>query len=101
MPTSDHMSKIKRFFKSKWTIGAIVLVVVFGVYWFFIRSGTATYQLITVTRGSIPETVSATGNTTPLKSVSLSFQNSGTIGRVNYSLGDYVSAGAVIAELNT
>lgn len=93
--------KIKTFIKSKWTIGGVVLLALFAGYWFFIRKGGAAYQLITVTRGSITETVSATGNTTPAKSVSLSFQNSGTIARVNYELGDYVSAGTIVAELNT
>jgi len=87
--------------KKYWIIGAVIVVALVAVYWFFIRSSGTAYKFITVTQGSVTETVSATGNTTPIKSVSLSFQNSGTIARVNYSLGDYVGAGAVIAELNT
>ena len=98
---STFFTKLPRFFKSKWTIGILILVLSGGGYWFFVRSSSTTYQFIAVTRGSITETVSATGNTTPTKSVSLGFQNSGTIARVNYALGDRVSAGAVIAELNT
>lgn len=92
---------MKKFMKSKWTIGIVALVLIVGVYWFFIRSSGTTYQFIAVTRGSITETVSATGNTTPTKTVSLGFQNSGTIARVNYTLGDQVTAGAIIAQLNT
>ena len=90
-----------KFLKSKWTLGIIGIVLLIGVYWFFIRSNGPSYQFITVTRGSITETVSATGNTTPMKSVSLGFQNSGTVAHVYYDLGDQVSAGAVIAELAT
>lgn len=87
--------------KKYWIIGLIILVALGGGYWFFVRSSGTPYQFITVTQGSITETVSVTGNTMPTKSVSLGFQNSGTIARVNYSLGDQVSVGAVIAELNT
>ncbi|HUY05607.1 MAG TPA: efflux RND transporter periplasmic adaptor subunit [Candidatus Paceibacterota bacterium] len=89
------------FVKSRWLISAIILVILFGGYWFFLRGSRTIYQFIPVTEGSITETVSVTGNTTPAKSVSLGFQNAGTIARVNDTLGDRVSAGAVIAELDT
>jgi len=91
---------MKSFFKSKWTIAGIVLLALIGIYWFFHRGGTV-YQFVPVTQGSITETVSVTGNTTPTQSVSLGFQNSGTITHVYYSLGDRVSAGTVIASLDT
>ena len=99
MPTSPSM--LSRFFKSKWALGFTALILIGGGYWFFVRSSGPVYQFITVTRGSITETVSATGNTTPMKSVSLGFQNSGTIARVYYNLGDQVTAGEVIASLST
>ena len=89
------------FFASKWVLGVLALLCLFAGYWFFARSSGTAYQFIPVTQGSITETVSVTGNTTPAKSVSLGFQNAGTIARVNYNLGDTVSAGAVIAELDT
>ncbi|MHB8860672.1 MAG: efflux RND transporter periplasmic adaptor subunit [Minisyncoccota bacterium] len=92
---------MKTFLKSRWVIGALVVIALGAGYWFFLRSRSAPYQFITVTRGTIAETVSVTGNTTPTKSVSLGFQNTGTIARVSYNLGDHVSAGAVIAELST
>ena len=92
---------MKTILKSKWALGAIALVVLGAGYWFFVHTSGAAYQFITVTRGSITETVSVTGNTTPTKSVSLGFQNTGTIAHVYYDLGDRVSAGAVIAELST
>ncbi|MCR4333587.1 MAG: efflux RND transporter periplasmic adaptor subunit [Patescibacteria group bacterium] len=85
----------------KWGYAVIVVVLVAGVYLFFFRGAGAAYQFITVTQGSITETVSVTGNTMPTKSVSLGFQNTGTIARVNYSLGNWAAAGTVVAELNT
>jgi len=58
-------------------------------------------QMVTVTRGPIAETVSVTGNTAPIESVSLAFQNSGTIARVYHRIGDRVYAGEIVAQLNT
>jgi RND family efflux transporter MFP subunit len=99
MPTSG--TKLLTLLKSKWVLALIAVVLIGGGYWFFVRKSSSTYQFITVTQGSITETVSATGNTTPTQSVSLGFQNSGTVARVYYNLGDQVSAGTVIAELTT
>jgi len=96
------MDRLKKIFTSLWGIVSIgVLILIVGVYWFFVRGDSVPYQFITVTRGSIIETVSITGNTTPIKSVSLGFQNAGTIAHVYKNLGDHVSAGEVITELNT
>lgn len=90
-----------RFFPRLGYVSIAVIVLIVAAYVVFFSSGNAPYQFITVTGGPIVETVSVTGNTTPTKSVSLGFQNAGTIAQVNYSLGDQVYAGAVIAELNT
>jgi RND family efflux transporter MFP subunit len=94
-------NKIPKFFKSKWTIGIIVIIVLLVGYHFIAGGSKPASTLITVTKGSITEVVSATGNTTPMQSVSLSFPDSGTIARVNYQLGAQVSAGDVIAGLDT
>jgi HlyD family secretion protein len=83
-----------------WWVLALVAVLII-VWFFFLRSSAPKYQFATVTRGSITQTVSVTGNTAPTKSVALGFQGSGTIARVSYGLGDFVTAGSVIAELNT
>lgn len=98
---TNFLNKMRELLKSNWVRGVLALVLIFGAYWFFIRSGSTAYQFITVTQGPITETVSVTGNTMPAKSVSLGFQNTGTIARVNYSLGDQVFAGAVVAQLST
>jgi RND family efflux transporter MFP subunit len=99
MPTS--FSATSKFFRSKWVLGTIAIIVLIAGFWFFTHRGKASYQFIPVTKGSIIETVSVTGNTTPMQSVSLGFQNSGTIAHVYYQLGNVVSAGSVIAQLNT
>jgi len=101
-PTSTRLNQLKKILISRWGITSIIVcVLIFGVYWFFVRGSATSYQLVTVTRGSITETVSVTGNTTPTKSVSLGFQNSGTIAHLYHTLGDQVGAGEIVAELNT
>jgi len=92
--------RVPKFFKSKWVIGGLILLVLIVLYIVF-HHPKSTYQFVAVTEGPITETVSVTGNTTPMQSVQLGFQNTGTIARVNYQLGSTVGAGAVIAELNT
>jgi HlyD family secretion protein len=99
MPT--FLNKLPPFLASKWVLGIFTLALVGGGYWIFVRSSSSSLHFVTVTQGSIIETVSVTGAVTPTKSVSLGFQNTGTIARIYYDLGDRVSAGAVIAELNT
>lgn len=78
----------------------VVAILAVGAYFLFFRSSKAPADLVTVTRGTIAEKVSITGNTTPTQSVSLGFQNTGTIDRIYRSLGEKVSAGEVVARLN-
>jgi multidrug efflux pump subunit AcrA (membrane-fusion protein) len=88
--------------KAHKVISATLLLIVCGfLWWAFAASRKTVPQTIAVTEGSITETVSVTGNTKPLKSVSLGFERSGTIARVRYAIGDRVNAGDVLAELNT
>ncbi len=81
--------------------GVVVLAVLGGIYHFWSAGKASPYQFVTVTQGPITEVVSVTGNTTPVKSLSLAFQNAGTIATVNYPVGADVGAGDVIATLDT
>ncbi|MDE2399586.1 MAG: efflux RND transporter periplasmic adaptor subunit [Patescibacteria group bacterium] len=97
---SKFTNKIPKFLKSKWVLGAIGLVIlVIGTYFVFFHK-TIKYQFITVNQGSITESVSLTGNTTPSQSVSLAFGSSGIISNIYSSLGKQVQKGQVLAELN-
>ena len=68
----------------KWKIvGAVVaLLLVVWVIYHFAASGQSQYRTVAVTRGTITETVSVTGNTTPVQSLELGFQNAGSISAV-------------------
>ncbi|MFA5095183.1 MAG: efflux RND transporter periplasmic adaptor subunit [Candidatus Paceibacterota bacterium] len=93
------LAKIPNFLKSKWTIGIVILLIL-GVGGYFLFHKDPTYQYITVQNGSITQTVSLTGNTTPLQSVSLTFGNSGIVSNIYSDLGKQVNKGQVLAELN-
>ncbi len=101
---TDAMSFVStalEFLKTKWGIALIVAVVLGGGWWVFGRGSGAARQFVTVTQGAITETVSVTGNTTPIHSVALAFGTGGTVQNVYASVGDHVSAGALLASLNT
>jgi HlyD family secretion protein len=85
----------------KIVIVVILLVVVWGVYHFWFAGTANQYQLVTVTQGPITEVVNVTGNTTPVQSLDLAFQNGGTVAAVYYPVGSAVSVGSVIAKLDT
>ena len=99
-PFSKTFAAFKKHIRSKRVIVIIVVLAAAGGYYVTHR-GTVLYQFIPVTQGSVIETVSITGNTTPMQSVSLGFQNTGTIGHTYYNLGDTVNAGNVIARLSS
>jgi len=97
---STFSNKVLGFLGSKWVIGTVVLILlgVGGYFLFFNHSPK--YQFVTVQRGSIIESVSITGNTTPSQNVSLAFGSSGIISHTYSSLGKQVQVGQVLAELN-
>ena len=102
MPTEAQSTPPKKrpFYKKKRFIIPAAIVLLFVLYKIFHHAKSA-YQLVPVTQGTITETVSVTGNTTPVQSVSLAFQNSGTIAAVYHDIGEHVTAGTVIAALNS
>ncbi len=96
---SKTIPAARPFWKKKRYIIPAALILIFVLYKIFHHKASP-YQLVPVTQGSITETVSVTGNTTPVQSVSLGFENSGTISNVAYAVGQHVSAGTVIASLD-
>ncbi|MFA5744603.1 MAG: efflux RND transporter periplasmic adaptor subunit [Candidatus Paceibacterota bacterium] len=89
----------RRIIKSKVAMSVIgVALIGIGSFFFFHKSSS--YQFVTVQRGSVAESVSLTGNTTPAKSVDLSFGSSGIIAHTYTTLGASVYAGQILAELN-
>lgn len=65
------------------------------------RTSRPVYQTSTVARGTLRTTVSATGPIANPTSVPLGFKNSGRIAEIYVLLGDRVTAGQILAQLDT
>ncbi len=95
---------MKRFLKLG-AIGIVVAGVVTGAYLHFAArpaaASSASLTTATVQMGTLQATVSSAGNITAAQEVTLNFQQSGTVQKVNVKVGDQVKAGQVLAELDT
>lgn len=101
MKITSYIPRFWQFARKHWIVSLMGILLVAGGVWWYLGTQQDTYQFVTVTKGSIIETVAVTGSTLPIESVSLGFQNSGTIARVYHKVGDRVSAGETLAQLNT
>ncbi len=95
----SFFKKVWKFSKTKWGIATIVVILLLLGYTIFHKKSSP-YTFVEVRTGSITEVVSVTGNTTPIQSVSLAFENGGTIAWVNSAVGQTAYAGQVLAQLN-
>ncbi|OPY58736.1 MAG: Macrolide export protein MacA [Pelotomaculum sp. PtaU1.Bin035] len=86
----------KKFFLG---IAAIMLVVMVG---FYICGGgkkaAGNYITDTVKKGTVANTIPATGAIEPVSTVSLSFKNAEIVKKIYVKLGDHVTAGQILAE---
>ena len=87
---------------------AVVCVAAFGLWWVGIRSdgdsagaATTTRTLATATSGPLSETVSAEGTVAAADTDDLSFAAAGTVTAVNVKAGDTVTAGQVLATIDS
>ncbi len=83
----------------------IVLAVVVAASWFgYEQFGKAKaqaapdYETVTVGRGDISSTVSATGSVLPEREANLNFQGAGSVAKVAVKAGDLVKAGQVLGR---
>jgi multidrug efflux pump subunit AcrA (membrane-fusion protein) len=88
----------------------VVALLAVGIWWFgFHSSGTKSSaagsivapQLVAVTSGTLNATVSAQGTIAALATDALSFSSSGKVTAVNVKAGDSVTAGEVLATLDS
>ncbi|MFA6974051.1 MAG: efflux RND transporter periplasmic adaptor subunit [Parcubacteria group bacterium] len=80
--------------------GIIILVIIAGGY-FYIKSKKpqTTYTTADVTKGSIAQTVSVTGDIKADDQVELAFKNSGRLRTINVDTGDVVKKGQLLGSL--
>ena len=92
-----------KFLKNKKIMIPLGIVVVLAIAFFALRgkgSTTTQYQTATVAKGELVATVGATGTVRARQSVTLVWQTSGSVDKVNVSVGEAVAAEAVLAALS-
>lgn len=93
--------------KKKWMIGIVlgVLVLGGGGYWAYqlFKPEPVTGSLITTTvkQGDVKQMITATGTVRYPEEVPLSFEQAGTVKEVYVQAGDTVTAGQVLAQMDT
>ncbi len=102
MKYSKIMHILKTFFTKKKIIWTVVLVAVLFFIWFFFikKSANTSIQTAIVKKQDIEKTVLTTGQVVSSTDLSLSFQTSGFVRRINVKEGDVVYAGQVLAVLD-
>jgi HlyD family secretion protein len=89
-----------------WIVVAVVVVLAgVGGYLLWRQSGanaaTTAARTVPVRKGTLQVTVSASGSLEPVRQVDLGFDVSGKVAEVSVDIGDRVTAGQVLARLDT
>lgn len=92
---------MKRFKNKRYIIGAAVILLSIFSYLVYSRSSSnAALELFKVSRGMVKSEVVVTGKVTPVKTITLGFERTGTVRGVYTSIGSRVGSGQVLASLN-
>ncbi len=85
----------------KWILFMLILALIGGGIFYFRHKGTASmsYNTVTVARGELIQTVTATGTLNPVKSIQVGCQVSGRISDIYVDFNSQVKAGDLIAEI--
>ncbi len=95
-------SHVRNFFTKKRIIWTVVILVVLGLGYLIFGGGgsKSTIQTVKVSNQDIKKTVLTTGQVVSSTDLSLSFQTSGFVRRINVKEGDTVRAGQTLAVLD-
>jgi len=95
------MKKIfKGIYRKKWIFWPLVIIVGLFALGVFKGGPKVPDELITVSRGTVVETVTATGSVKPKNAAALRFESAGTISKLNVEVGAVVRTGQLLATLN-
>jgi len=89
---------------TKYLMGILLFAALVGGGWYLLREPATdeapTYSEDRVSRGDISDVVSATGSLSPINTVLVGSQVSGTIQQLSADLNDQVKQGQVIAQID-
>jgi macrolide-specific efflux system membrane fusion protein len=85
----------------RWLLVAAGVVVLAGAVYVVTRGKAHSYVLATARRGTVTQTIGVSGTVQPTRSWDLYFATAGTIAQLDVTAGQHVSAGQVLAALNT
>ena len=100
-PNGTPLPKKKSWLRRRWKIIVVVLVITLvALGWVFSRNGNAP-EIVTeqVRRGTLEQTVEASGVLESIEEVDLAFETSGTVDKIFFDVGDSVEEGDLIARL--
>lgn len=88
-------------FKYKKTILVIFILVIAGGYFFYVKSKKTTVEYTTakVSRENLAQTVSVSGKMASPNDIDLAFEMTGRLAEINVSVGDKVSVGQLVAQI--
>lgn len=86
--------------KIVWSVVVLLLVAVSGYSMnkYFGSKSSVEYSTATITKGTVTDSIEATGTLGAVKQTSMGFKNDDTITALNVQPGDHVTAGQVLAE---
>lgn len=96
----NRLKQMSRTGKAVWILGILILLsgAGFGLYKWLGSGSSIQYLTMTVSQGSITDSIEATGTLEPVKKSEMGFKNDGTIIALNVQPGDKVVAGQVLAQ---
>jgi HlyD family secretion protein len=104
-PNEEEKTMKLQKFANKRTILSGILLIAAAIACYFVfgsaRNGTASYKLVTLTKGSVESTISSTGTLSPVTQVEVGTQVSGTLDKVLVDFNQKVKKGQIIAVLDT
>jgi HlyD family secretion protein len=93
---------LKKIFNKITVSGLLIIITGGGAYFYFAGKKTAPeYTTVAVKRGQLTQSVDATGKVESAERINLNFKTTGRISQITVKAGDKVSAGQILARLES
>jgi HlyD family secretion protein len=94
------LTNVKTYIKKPWVIALLAIVLLIAFFSFRGGPSEAKEEIIVVKAGTVQEGVSVTGKVKAAQAVDLSFERGGKVTRVTKEVGERVTAGETIVQLD-